>query len=152
MKKKIGFGLAIACLLAVVVAGLALPDERSDPKNKYAEIRLTSTNRFQVLICANKWQGLFTAHGFGGYKYCILYWSTLDGSGPIYKNPVFHKNDIEQFDHIGTIEISRDRKQLVINLERITSKLGGPQKTEPSPANGTYKIKDINYDPIEIPE
>ncbi len=37
--------------------------------------------------------------------------------------------------------IDKKNKKVIVDLQRIVSKPGEPEKLEPSPANGTYPIK-----------
>jgi len=147
MKKILTVGLALVfcCLMGCSSCGAS---------EKYAEMKVGDNGRLQVLIWEDVWQGLFTSHGFGGYIHNMYYWSTLSGDGPVYVNPKLNKNGLrsEQYEHRGTITVDQKDKKLIIDLQRIVSKAGEPERLEPSPANGTYRIKKINHDPFLKPE
>lgn len=142
----------LAALLALVV--LMGCQIRADEPDRYAELRTDSLGRTQVLIRADVWRGIFTIHGFGGYVHNIYYWTTLKGEGTDYHDPVFNVNGLasEQFIHRGTITVDRKNKRVAIDLKRVVSKPGEPEKLEPSPANGTYPIKKTNREPFMKPE
>lgn len=45
-----------------------------------------------------------------------------------------------------SIRVDREKKQVVIDLKRVVSAPGEPEKLEPSSANGTYPIKITDHD------
>lgn len=147
MKLKIVLGLILA------FSSLTGCGSRENSE-KYVELKLDEQGRSQVLIWQDVWQGLYTAHGYGGYVHNMYYWTTLSGNGPDFVNPKLNKNGTrsEQHEHRGTITVDRTKKKVVIDLQRIVSKQGEPERLEPSPANGTYPIKEINHDPFLVPE
>jgi hypothetical protein len=126
----------------------------AEPRNKYAELRLGSDDRMQVLICADVWRGqFFTPEGPRWVENYLYYWVTLRGRGPDYIDPIFHKNSpIPSEPHVGTITVDQQKREVTINLRRVVSKPGEPQRTEPSPANGTYPIKKTNRDAFLEPQ
>ena len=147
-------GLTVGCFICLAGCQSKQPAVQVDPRPQYAELRLGSDDKTEILLRADIWRGLFTPHGFRAYDYYISYWATLHGAGPEYNNPKLNKNGLssEQFNHVGTIKLDLEKKRVIIDLQRIVSKLGEPQKTEPSPANGTYPIRDINHEPFITPE
>lgn len=95
-----------------------------------------------VMIKAKYWEPLFTPDGLGGSRENLQYWVNLEGDGPVYRDvPVREGNGHLPLPHLGTITIDKKNKRVIIDLQRIISKPGEPLKTEPSPANGTYRIK-----------
>lgn len=122
--------------------------QTSEPK-RYVELRTDLSGRMQVLVRADVWRGIFTIHGFGGYAHNIYYWATLTGDGSYYTDPVLHQNSpIPREVHRGTITVDRIGKRVVIDLKRVVSKPGEPEKLESSPANGTYPIKKTTGEPF----
>lgn len=120
---------------------------------KYAELRDRGSDSLQVLIVADQQEGVFTVHGLGrGNLTGLYYWVTLSGPGPTYADPKLYINSNTQFRHVGTITVDRGKRQVVIDLKRVVSKPGEPEKLELSPANGTYPIKKANQEPFMKPE
>lgn len=152
MKQRLHLALPISCLIYLLACRSEQMQERPAPK-KYAEMRLSSTGKTQIIIRGDVWRGLITPHGFGGYAHNIYYWSTLQGDGPIYANPILWENAPISFqhDHVGSISIDKISRNVAIDLRRIISRPGEPQRTEPSPANGIYSIVDINHDLFRTP-
>lgn len=139
-------GRFAALLTLVLLMGC---QTQASEAERYAELRSDSSGRVQVLIRADVWRGIFTIHGFGGYAHNIYYWATLKGEGPDYRDPVFHQNaPIPREIHRGTITVDGKKKQVVIDLKRVVSKPGEPEKLEPSSANGTYPIKKVTQEPF----
>lgn len=74
-----------------------------------------------------------------------MYWTNLVGVEPVYRDPEFNESDrLQQSRYRGTITVDKKHKKVTIDLQRIVSKPGEPEKLEPSPANGTYPIKRWN--------
>ena len=78
------------CVLLLCLVFISCVAQRSDPK-RYAELRIGTSDKVQVLICGDYWMGLIGPDGFGGYRQDIYYWATLQGNGPDYTNIVFHE-------------------------------------------------------------
>ena len=91
-------------------------------------------------IMAKSWIPLIGPDGLGGPREGYLYWTSLVGDGPIYPDPAFN-DGLNESRYVGSIAIDKQNKKVVIDLQRIISKPGETQKTEPSPANGSYAIK-----------
>jgi len=93
-------------------------------------------------ICSTSWEPLLGVDGPGGRRTGYEYWSILEGDGPVFKNPVLHENGFSRpFVNLGTITIDKKSRKVVIDLRRVVSKPDEPERTEPSPANGTYPLK-----------
>ncbi len=163
-------------LLGCFASFIGFAAQKSEPKH-YAELRIGNADKIQVLICGDYWMGLIGPDGFGGYRQNIYYWATLQGSSIEYTNFVFHENGSHQMSQVlsdtqpkntndtvsenvpilrqkyfGIITVDQKKKQVIIDLQRIISKLDHPQQTEPCPANGTYYIKRITKKSFLTPE
>ena len=123
-----------------------------DEPVKYAELRVAKDGRSQVLIQSKQWTGIMTIHGYGGYEVTTYCWVTLTGDGPIYKDPKLIINSGTRFAHRGVIEVDRMAKQVVIKLEQSRVEKTQSAIWEPSIANGTYRIREINDEPFLIRE
>jgi len=119
---------------------------------KYAELRLSDTDKVQVLISYDIWRGWVGPDGFGGYKHIIEYWATLTGTGPVYSNPDLLYNAGYQSRNVGTITLDRANNRAIFNFQQIVSQPGEPQQTISSPANGNYPIKAVTRAPFLTPE
>jgi len=172
MKNKF-YAFTLLCCFAFFTGCAA---QKSEPKH-YAELRIENADKIQVLICGDYYMGLVGPDGFGGYRQDIYYWATLQGNGIEYTNFVFHENGSDQMAQVlldtqpkntndvvsenapilrqkyfGTITVDQKKKQVIIDLQRIISKLDKPQQTEPCSANGTYYIKRIIKKSFMTPE
>ena len=93
-------------------------------------------------IKSKYWLPLLGPDGPGGPREKAEFWINLKGQGPVYQDPDLIYNDpIEETHNRGTITIDKKKKQVIIDLQRIISKPDEPEKIEPSPANGTYRLK-----------
>ena len=93
-------------------------------------------------ICRKSWEPLFGVDGPGGPREGYVFWSNLSGEGPVYRDPELHESSLSHpFPNRGTITIDKKNKRVTIDLQRIVSKPGEPEKLETSPANGTYPIR-----------
>ena len=102
----------------------------------------TATGSLCLEICSTSWVPLLGSDGFGGRRTGYEYWSILDGAGPVYIDPVLHENGLNRpFVNRGTITIDQKKKVVIIDLRRVVSGAEEPVRTEPSPANGTYSLK-----------
>ncbi len=147
------------CILGLLLlAGCATQDSAT---NKYAVLRLGDSDRIQISIEGRYWTPLFTIHGFGGYRRALYCWSTLNGIGPDYKDPVLHVNQpYLPNKHVGVISVDRKKKSVTIKLDQVVPDspkrgIGGvdPEaRNGPSPQNGTYRIKRIVKEEFIKPE
>ena len=138
------------CVSLIILCGLAFAgcQASSTESEMYVELRQGDGDSVQVVIFANQWGGLFTVHGLGpGIVQNLHYWVTLNGPGPIYRNPKLYQNGRAQYEHVGTITVDRSAKRVVIDLERVISRPNAPNLLEPSPANGSYRIRRISEEP-----
>lgn len=116
---------------------------------KYAELRIDNNEKMQLLICYDEWLGVVTVHGYGGYAHGIDCWAALIGKGPVYVDPIFHENaPIPPQTYRGTITIDREHQQAIIDLRRVISNPGDPERLEAISANGTYPIRRTNHEPF----
>jgi hypothetical protein len=151
-------------LLCGLVLGLFLTGcatQNSDIK-KYAILRIGDSDKIQVSIEGKFWTPLLTPHGFGGYRRALFCWSSLNGAGPEYRDPVLHVNSpYMQSEHVGVITVDRAKKIVIIKLDQIVQTSPdhganlGPEPgahSGPSPENGTYRIKNIIKDDFIKPE
>lgn len=152
MKIRCIIGIVIFCFLGLACCQVLNTTSESNQK-RFAELRLGLDGKTQILICTKVWRGFFTMHGFGGYQYVVFYWATLKGDGPDYLNPSLRENSpYPSKIYTGTITVKRNDKQVVINLQQVPSKSEDARQIIPSPANGTYQIRDINHDSFITPE
>ncbi|MEJ1974202.1 MAG: hypothetical protein WDM96_17615 [Lacunisphaera sp.] len=139
-------------LLAALVVGCAYVPA-SENKSKWFAIlenggpgKLTPVSQVAgtvyLEIAAKLWDPIIGPDGFGGPRTGYNYWTNLAGVGPVYRDPDLAENGrLEWSHHRGTIMIDKKNKKVIVDLQRIVSKPGEPEKLEPSPANGTYPIK-----------
>lgn len=144
-------GLILCVFIAVFSACTYVPG--SDNKLKWFAVlenggpeKLIPVSKKSGEIClqisATSWYPLVGPDGFGGPREGYMYWTNLSGEGPVYRDPEFNESDrLHQSNYRGTIAIDKKHNRVVIDLQRIVSKPGEPEKLEPSPANGTYPIK-----------
>ena len=72
----------------------------------------------------------------------VTYSAALAGAGPTFVNP--HFSDVPPEYHcVGSISLDLEHEMVSINMQRIVSKPGQPQETEPHPANGLHRIEKI---------
>jgi hypothetical protein len=114
--------------------------ENGGPKKLFPISKAVGTVHLEIKTSI--WVPLVGPDGFGGAREGYEYWANLAGEGPIYHDPDLAENGRFEFSHNqGTITIDKKDKKVIIDLHRIISKPGEPLKTEPSPANGIYRIK-----------
>ena len=130
---------AVAMILCFTVI-VACAESRAEPQ-KYATLENLATDKVKLEIKDTRWTPLVGPSGFGGNKESLYFWATLEGAGPVYQNPELHENGPNFYQSLGTITVDRKKGTVTIELNRVLSKAGEPQRTEPSPANGTYAIK-----------
>jgi hypothetical protein len=93
-------------------------------------------------ICSTNWEPLFGPDGLGGPREGYDVWTNLQGEGRIYRDPELHESNLARpFPARGTIRMDEAHKKVIVDLQRIISKPGEPEKLEASSANGTYPIK-----------
>jgi hypothetical protein len=68
------------------------------------------------------------------------YWAALEGSGPVFTNPHF-QDDSSDLHCVGTITLDREHSMVTLNMQRVISEPGKPQRTKQHPANGIYVIE-----------
>jgi hypothetical protein len=145
--------LLIPILLCVTSCAYSPPsDNRAD---WYATIerggptKHIPVSKNPAIICleiqARYREPLFGVEGFGGSGEEIQYWANLEGQGPVYRDPEVYRNGgglSWKARHRGTITVDRSKKLVVIDLNRIVSDLGEPEKLEPSGVNGSFRIRE----------
>jgi hypothetical protein len=92
-------------------------------------------------ISNRRWAGIWEREGFQGCRN-YTYWAALDGNGPVFRNPHFREFSPE-IQSVGTITLDREHNRVAVNMRRLQPKPGKPDRTEPSPANGTFIIHSI---------
>jgi hypothetical protein len=140
--KKLFLVSACIWLLAACVGTQPTAD------NDHAELVEFGADKVEVKIETKEWGGIFGIHGFVGYQH-EEYVATLVGKGPMFTNPEFLDNPPTNR-CIGTITLDRQHSRVTVNMWRIISEPGEPEKTELHPANGTYPIQSIRQaSPLE---
>jgi hypothetical protein len=129
-------------LVVCLFCGCSYVPPSTSKSDWYATIENHSGKSLLVLN-ANEWMPLFGADGFGGNRRVMLYFSDLEGDGPVFQNPVFGEFSAPKLAsrHLGTIAVNDKKGEVEINLQQIISKPGDPVKTESCPANGVYPLK-----------
>jgi hypothetical protein len=140
-------------LSAAFICGCAYIPPSTDKTNWYAVLENGGPEKYSPVskvsgtvclkIMVKFWRPLITADGGpGGPTEGWLYWVNLTGEGPVYHDQAIHEdNGYPTPRQLGTISIDKKNKKVIIDLQQLVSKPGEPLKTEPSPANGTYRIK-----------
>ena len=99
-------------------------------------------SRVCLEIKSKYWLPLLGPDGPGGSRESIEFWTNLEGEGPVYRDTdLIDNNPTEETHNRGTITIDKKKKKVIIDLQRIISKPGEPEKTEPNRANGAYHLK-----------
>lgn len=139
-------------LLTVFVVGCAYVPASEDKTKWFATLenggpgKLTPISQVvgtvYLEIAAILWDPIIGPDGFGGPREGYFFWSNLAGEGPVYRDPELHENGLlHPYRHRGTITIDKKDMKVIIDLQRVVSKTGEPERLEPSPANGTYPVK-----------
>jgi hypothetical protein len=124
--------IALISLFLVWICGCAYIPPSKDQSQWYATLE-SNSGKTELLINSNEWEPLVGADGFGGHRRVMLYFAELDGSGPVYQNPVFGEFSApkEKKPYSGSITIDADHKKAIIDLQTC-------------PANGTYPLREWN--------
>jgi len=135
-------------LLLSISTCIGCGESREHPNHDRAVLYTSKRPGVQLLnIFHKQWLGGFGPDGFVGYKF-VGYWATIEGEGPVYNNPKFEDNP-SGIECIGTIKMDLAHNQVTIDMQRIISKPGEPQRTEPHPSNGIYPIELSTSVPVE---
>jgi hypothetical protein len=126
---------AIICLLP----GCA--GTRDNSNHEHADLIVYGPGHVDIEITKRSWAGFWGPEGYVGYQ-DEHYAAGLRGSGPAFVNPTFIDNP-PSFRCVGTIILDREHNKIVVDMRRIVSKSGEPEKAKPHPANGTYLIKTM---------
>jgi hypothetical protein len=121
--------IVIAALVAVWICGCAYIPPSKDKAQWYATLD-SSSGRATLDINSNEWLPLFGADGFGGHRRVMLYFADLDGTGPVYENPVFGESSAPEAKkrYSGSITVDAEHKKVIVDLQEC-------------PANGTYPLR-----------
>jgi hypothetical protein len=145
--------ILVLTLTAILFLGCVYIPASEDHSKRYAVLENGGPGKYYPVsqargtvclkIMAKLWEPLITADGgVGGPREGYEYWANLVGEGPEYRDPDLAENGHFEFSHNqGTITMDKKNNKVIIDLQRIISKPGEPLKTEPSSANGTYRIK-----------
>jgi hypothetical protein len=131
--------IALVSAMAMLLFGCA-SSRNSDPQDHCTLIE-SGPEKLLLAVNPREWGGFWGIHGYIGYEH-IGYWAALAGPGPEFINPHFQDNPAS-FRCIGTITLDREHNKVTLNMRRIVSEAGSPQRTKPHPANGTYSIELI---------
>jgi|SRR5947209_17085793 len=131
-------------LLPLLLLGMAswgcLGTKGTDNGEHVVLVRKAS-DKLLLAITKREWGGLLGLHGYVGYRH-VGYWAALGGAGPIFVNPHFQDNPSD-FQCKGTITLDTAGRRVTIEMWRIVSKPGEPERIKPHPANGTFTIERL---------
>jgi len=128
----------LSVLILTLMVGCVAP---SHPKARNGAVLIEQgPGEIELRFWKRSWGGIFGVHGYVGYV-THSYAAALEGSGPIFTNPRFQDNP--GFHCLGTIVLDREHNQVTINMRRIVSMQGEPERAKPHPANGTYTIESV---------
>ena len=144
--------LSVLILAALFCAGCAYVPPSTNKADWFATVEVSGPSKLPPVpevagslcleICSTSWVPLVGPDGFGGRRTGYEYWSILEGEGPVFKNPILSdRSHAHPFVGSGTITIDKKNEKVIIDLHRIVSNAGEAERTEPSPANGTYPLK-----------
>lgn len=139
----------IFILFSVLASGCFSAPPSKSKADWYAIIEMGGSKTSQkdpgvigLQIKVKFWVPLLGPDGPGGPREGYEFYANLRGEGPVYRDPELGENGLGEFTrNRGTITIDRKTKKVTIDLQRIVSKPGEPEKLESSRANGTYPIK-----------
>ncbi len=128
-------------LLLVSMASVGCLSSK-DSKQREHVVLIRKAHGKQLLSIAKRERvGIWGPDGYVGYR-TAGYWAALDGNGPTFVNPHF-QDDSSDFRCIGTITLDTEHRKVTIQMRRVLSMPGEPERTQPHPANGTYSIETI---------
>lgn len=138
-------------LITILLAGCSYVPPSENKADWFATVenggpgKLTPVERKVGTLClkinVTEWVPLLGPDGLGGRRTGYRYWTILEGNGPVFRDPDLHQSDrLHSFNHRGTITIDEKGRKVIIDLQKIVSKPGEPERLEPSPANGSYPL------------
>jgi len=137
----------MATLLLLVLTGCT---GTGNPKpHDYADLIVYGPEKMDVLITHQQWGGIWGPEGYIGYEQGH-YRAALRGPGPTFIDPKFQDNPPSTA-CVGSITLDREHKRLAIDMRRIVSRPGEPQRTKAHPASGTYVIESTRHAKIGEP-
>jgi hypothetical protein len=125
-------------------------------QQRYVELRVGSSHNLQAVICKD-WVHEPDATDSGPDDDCdevsqdIYYWINLEGAndtGVFTKCDLHANGPMRHRNYQGTINLDREHRQLLISLYRLSTQPGERPQLIPSPANGTYPIRQITKSPF----
>lgn len=130
------FIIAISAMM-----GCSGPNSRLQNRHAILYVFDDNPGKRMLAITGRQWRGIWGPEGWVGYENSG-YWITLEGNGPVYKNPRFQDNPPD-FQCIGEVTLDSQHHQVTIEMRRVISKPDEPIRTTPHPANGTcdFEIK-----------
>jgi len=135
-------------LFVLIAIGLvACVGPKSSGQREHAVVIRKGPGKLLLSITKQEWRGVYGEHGYEGYR-TVGYWAALEGPGPTFANPHFQDNP-SGFRCTGTITLDLERMSVTVDMRRIVSGLGEPERTKPHPANGTYSIEEIRDAKLE---
>jgi hypothetical protein len=144
-----------AILIAILAIAIAASESgcvgvRNVNEQDYAKLIDFGQDGVVVLISKREWEGFWGPEGYIGLVK-RQYRAGLHGMGPVFVNPRFQDNPPD-IHCIGTVTLDREHEKVIIDMRRILSKPGEPERTRPHPANGAYRIESTRRaDPDEHP-
>lgn len=137
--RRIFSRISFLVIVLLALSGCATPK----PKDVSFHVTLLRKGPGKILLELARREPI-TVPGPDGYTgwHKVSYWAALAGDGPTYFNP--HFADVPQEYHCtGQIVLDLDHRLISVDMHRIVSKPGEPERTEPHPANGVHPIEKI---------
>ena len=113
-----------------------------------AEILKQEPGEMELRYCRMALRHPFGPHGIESFREPIVYGVALIGNGPVYIDPPF-VGDFP-FRCVGSVILDCEHNRVTMNMRRIVSKPGTPERTKPQPANGIYPIVSVRQ--ATVPE
>jgi hypothetical protein len=130
--------LVILCsLLVAVLSGCSTTTTRND----HVTLIEVAPGKLLLAVVKREHVGIWGPEGYVASRRAG-YWAALEGSGPMFTNPHF-QDDSSDLRCVGTIALDREHSMVTLNMQRVVSEPGKPQRTKHHPANGTYVIESI---------
>jgi len=129
---------SLAILSALLVAALS-GCSTTTARNAHVALIEVAPGKLLLSVVKEEHVGIWGPEGYVGSRRAG-YWAALEGSGPVFTNPHF-QDDSSDLRCVGTIALDREHSLVTLNMQRVVSEPGKPQRTKQHPANGTYVIE-----------
>ncbi len=143
LSEKLGVPLKnlIISLVLLSMASVGCVSSEDSKQREHVVLIRKAPGKQLLPIAKRERVGIWGRDGYVGYR-TAGYWAALDGNGPTFVNPHF-QDDSSDFRCIGTIKLDIEHSKVTIQMRRVVSMPGEPERTKPHPANGTYSIEAI---------